>query len=125
MSNILSFTEQLSECCQITCQIVPMGKDFMLAVYGGTRPHVGSVVMAQARPSLTGTGISATSSVLNCMGHKDEAVAREFAEAVAVQNNCTAVCSCGIHLDGITPRQLKQVQTCCDHLLEKCLSSMK
>lgn len=125
MSDSLIFTEALEEDGQITCQIVPMGKDFTLAVYGGTLPHVGSVVMAQARPSLTGTGISATSSVLNCVGHKDEAVARRFAEAVAIQNNCTAVCACGIHMDAITPKQLKQVQICCDRLLEKCLSFIK
>lgn len=125
MIDSITLTEVLDETCGITCQIVPMGKDFTLSVFGGTLPHVGSVVMAQARPSLTGTGISATSSLLNCVGHKDEAVARKFAEAVAVQNNCTAVCACGIHLDAITPKQLQQVQICCDRLLEKCLCSVK
>lgn len=125
MSDSMIFTEALDEACQITCQVVPMGKDYTLAVYGGTLSHVGSVVMAQARPSLTGTGISATSSVLNCVGHKDEMVARKFAEAVAMQNNCTAVCACGIHIDAITPEQLRQVQICCDCLLERCLSSIK
>lgn len=105
--------------CPIFCQVVPMGKDYTIAVWGGDTPHVGSVVMAQARPSLTGEGTSATSSVLNGVGHKDEAVARRFAEAFAVRGNCTAVCACGIHVDRITPEQLELIQDSCGRLLER------
>ncbi|MCD8018464.1 MAG: hypothetical protein LUF92_02430 [Clostridiales bacterium] len=110
--------------CPLTCQIIPMGKDYTIAVYGGELPHVGSVVMAQARPSLTGEGISATSSVLNGIGHKDEAVARRFAETIAIRGNCTAVCACGIHVDDITPMQLGQIQATGEKLLTQCLNDL-
>ena len=111
--------EELFDGYAICCDVICMGKDYTLAVYGGDTPHVGSVVMAIARPSLTGEGVSATSSVLNGLGHKDEAVARVFAEAIAKQKLCTVVCSCGIHVDNITPEQIELVHNCCDRLLTR------
>lgn len=73
------------------------------------------------RPSLTGSGVGVTSSVLNGIGHKDEYVARKFAEAAAEKFVCTAVCSCGIHIDDITPAQLQEVSTVCDKLLKQVI----
>lgn len=116
--------EELFDGYILCCDIVPMGKDYTLAVYGGAAPHVGSVVMAIARPSLTGEGMSATSSVLNNVGHKDEVIARRFAEAVAIEKACTAVCSCGIHVDAITPEQLELVRQAGERLLERVLNSL-
>lgn len=125
MSEIKTFEVRLFESRRIICQIIPMGRDYTVAVYGGDISHVGSVVLAQGRPSLTGEGISSTSSVMNCIGHKDEVVARMFAEAIASQNNCTVVCSCGIHVDDITVEQLSQVKEACKALLDRCLLEMK
>lgn len=105
----------------VSCQAVSMGQDYTICVWGGDTPHVGSVVMSVARPSLTGEGTGVTSSVINGMGHKDEYVARKFAEAAAVKYNCTAVCTCGIHIDNITKEQLKNVADACDRLLTRLL----
>lgn len=116
------FTENAFEHCKITCQITSQGEDYAIMISGGSRPHIGSVVLAQARPSLTGSGVSATSSVINVVGHKDEAVARMFAEKAAIHGNCTAVCTCGIHIDEITSEQLEKIQTCCRKLLKQCLA---
>lgn len=116
------FTETAFPGCVITCQIIPMGKDYAISVFGGSLPHIGSAVLSQARPSLTGSGISATSSVLNVVGHRDEAIARLFAEKMAIQGNCTAVCSCGIHMDSLTEEQLDKIQACCRKLLDRSLS---
>lgn len=111
--------------CPLTCQVIEMGRDYTVTVCGGTLPHIGSTVMAQARPSLTGKGISATSSVLNCMGHKDEAVARMFAEKIAMRGNCTVVCTCGIHLEAITKEQIAGVQESCSKLLDRILEDIQ
>ena len=117
-----NLTELLSNGYEICCSVIPMGKDLTVCVSGGDTPHVGSVVMSVARPSLTGEGTGVTSSVLNGMGHKDEYVARKFAEALAKKDNCTVVCTCGIHIDGITEAQLKEVSECCNRLLEKLMN---
>lgn len=118
------YEERISDSYLLTCQVIPMGKDYTVTVCGGSLPHVGSAVMAQARPSLTGSGTSATSSVLNCVGHKDEAIARILAEKIAVRGNCTVVCVCGIHLDNITEGQLAGIQGSCGRLLERILADM-
>lgn len=116
--------EELSGGMALCCDVIKMGNDYTLCVFGGEKPHVGSVTMAIARPSLSGEGISVTSSVLNAVGHKDEAVGRLFAEAVAREKNCTAVCSCGIHIDDITPEQLEDIQKASARLLERVLASL-
>lgn len=116
-----NLTETTADGYEIGCRTVSMGKDLTVCVSGGDTPHIGSVVMSVARASLTGEGVGVTSSVLNKMGHKDEYVARKFSEALAKKYRCTAVCSCGIHIDGITESQLKDVSQCCDRLLEKLM----
>lgn len=121
--------EILKECTAngytVFCQVVPMGQDYTICVWGGDTPHIGSVVMSVARPSLTGEGTGVTSSVINGMGHKDEYVARKFAEATAVKYNCTAVCACGIHIDNITKEQLKEIADICDRLITQLMRKLQ
>ena len=108
----------------VHCDVVEMGKDYSLAVYGGDTPHIGSVVMAIARPSLNGEGIGVTSSVINGTGHKDQDIARWFAESLAKRKSCTVICGCGIHVDDITPDQISLVKKNCGVLLEKLLKKI-
>ena len=116
------FIEKMQNGLPVFAQLVQMGKDCTICIWGGDTPHVGSVVMSTARPSLTGSGVGVTSSVLNGIGHKDEYVARKFAEAAAEKFVCTAVCSCGIHIDGITPAQQQEVSVVCDKLLKQVIA---
>ena len=53
--------EQIGGVYPVFCQIVPMGQDYTICVWGGDTPHVGSVVMSVARSSLTGEGTGVTS----------------------------------------------------------------
>lgn len=124
VAKLIELTDTAYEKCPISCRVTPMGKDVQIAVWGGEQPHIGSTVIAQARPSLTGEGISVTSSVWNAIGHKDEVVARKCAEAMAIHGNCTAVCSCGIHMDCVTSEQLVKIQDCCDRMIRRCLVMM-
>ena len=110
---------------KLECELIGMGKDLALAVYGGDTPHIGCVVMSNARPSLTGKGIGVTTSVLNILGHKDELIARLFAENVAKNKNCTVVCACGIHVDNITETQLTEIWDAAQQLLKRLLASIK
>ncbi|MCD7885465.1 MAG: hypothetical protein LUI87_17460 [Lachnospiraceae bacterium] len=109
----------------ILCEVIPMGKDFTICVWDDRGGHVGSTVLSIARPSLTGNGISTTTSVLNRSGHKDEEVARHLAETVAAHMDCAVACTCGIHLDGITPEQIREILRACRELegeiLKGCL----
>ena len=88
----MHWEEKFGKHC-LYCDLTVMGNDFTLSVYGGDAPHVGSVVMSTARPSLTGKGLGVTSSVLNG----------------------------GIHIDNITEEQLAQVQIAAEKILKQLL----
>ena len=87
-----------------------IGDDMAVWVSGGDRPHIGCVVQAVPRLSLTGDGSrSATSSVLNLTGHKDEFLCRELAETICAAAGCTTVCTGGFHCDGMTKEKIAEV----------------
>ncbi len=85
----------------------------VLALFGGERPHIGSVVLALPRPSLVkGSGKrSTTSSVMNVLGHKDEVMAREAAEMAALKLDSLVSVTAGVHIKDASPEEL-------DHLVE-------
>ncbi|MCD7763328.1 MAG: hypothetical protein LUI14_09065 [Lachnospiraceae bacterium] len=119
-NNIRSYKKSVGG-ITLLCDVIPMGKDCTICIRDVKGAHIGSAVMATARPSLTGEGRSATSSVLNRMGHKDEEIARRIAESVAAKLDCTVVCTCGIHIDGISPEQIQQVLDACGELEQMIL----
>ncbi len=87
-----------------------IGDDIAVWVSGGDRPHIGCVVQAVPRPSLTGDGSrSATSSVLNLTGHKDEFLCRELAETICAATGRVTVCTGGFHCDGMTKEKIEEV----------------
>ena len=95
---------------QILIQIFKVGTDYQLIVSGGDKPHIGCTVLAIPRMSLTGNGkMSATSSVINVTGHKDETICRHIAEQLAAKENAVVVCSGGIHVDHITKEQIDEI----------------
>lgn len=99
----LSFSE-------LTVEITQLGDDYMLVLAGGEKPHIGCTVLAVPRPSLTGSGErSATASVINVTGHKDETICRFLAETVAIKKGAVTVCTGGFHMDHIRKEQIDEV----------------
>ena len=96
---------------QVEVSIEHLGACVVVCVSGGDEPHIGSVVLAEARASLTGEGTSATSSVINRLGHKDEFVARTVAETLAATLSTTVCCICGIHKNNATPKDIQESAT--------------
>ena len=79
-----------------------MGEDLVVAVGGGGRPHVGSVVLAQPGPSRSpGRTWSASCSVLTIPPHKEEPLARGIATSLAETLGRVAVVTAGVHDDGL------------------------
>ena len=69
-------------------------------ISGGQVPHIGSVALSQARSSLQEPGkVSATSSVLSVIGHKEGRMAEGVADEIAARLQTTVVVVCGIHFD--------------------------
>jgi hypothetical protein len=80
------------------------GADLAVVVGGGERPHVGCVVVAQPhRSAARPERVRVTSSVLSIPPHKEEALARPLAEALARATEGVVTVSAGVHDDDLTP----------------------
>lgn len=102
-----------------------IGDDLQILMWGGSRPHIGCVVLASPRPSLRGDGQrSSTSSVINRSGHKDEQICRTVAEQVAVATGRTVVCSGGFHVDGIQKSQIQEVQEAVQRVTRELIAKL-
>lgn len=94
----------------IDAEVLCIGEDILVSVWGGTKPHIGSVVMSIPRPSLKDPNmISTTSSVFNCTGHKDEAIARLLSENIAAALNRLTIATAGFHIDTINKNGLRLI----------------
>lgn len=102
-----------------------LGSDVVVCISGGDVAHVGSIVVASPRPSLTGSGRSATSSVINLPGHKDEFVARTIAETLAHELDATICCICGIHKNDATPEEIASCITLGDDIASMLLDAIE
>ncbi|HHW14027.1 MAG TPA: hypothetical protein GXX28_03715 [Firmicutes bacterium] len=98
------------------------GDGLVVTVFGGERPHVGTVVLAQPRPSRSRPGErSATSSCLSLLGHQDEALARPVAEALARALGVPVVVVAGVHLEGIQPEEIAAAMVLGPRIAEEVL----
>ena len=87
-----------------------IGKDLLVAIWGGERPHIGAVAIAQPRPSLRDQRLtSATASVFCYSGHKDDIVAKEAAEKISSALNTNVTVTVGMHWEDINDEEIKRV----------------
>ena len=65
-----------------------IGHDLCVIVSGGDAPHIGSVTVSIPRSSLADSNDnSATTSVLNMLGHKDDEAARYVSHTLSAKLN--------------------------------------
>lgn len=96
---------------KINMKAIASGEDLCVIIAGGDRPHIGCVTLSVPRPSLDDpSAISATTSVLNLVGHKDDEVARYVSHEVSSRLNKNVVVACGIHVDDITAEKIRIVR---------------
>ena len=87
---------------RLVAWIHEVGEDLVVAVGGGERPHVGSVVLAQPYRSKDRPGeFSASCSVLTIPPHKEEPIARGIAVRLAKNLGKVVVVTAGVHEDGL------------------------
>ena len=90
--------------------VKPLGQDLLVAVWGGTHPHIGAVALALPRPSLRDKKkTSATSSVLTLLGHKEDVTAKTVSEALAAALKKNVVVTVGIHWDNLKPEEIEAI----------------
>ena len=112
--------------CSLEVSAAFVREDIFVCLQGGERPHLGCVVQTEPRESLTGDGsVSATSSVLNYPGHKDEVVCRYVAEKISRELKRRVVCTGGFHKDGITIEEIREVQWAVETVTEKIVVKLR
>jgi hypothetical protein len=109
---------------KINIKAITVGQDLCIIISGGDSPHIGCVTLSIPRLSLADTGrTSATTSVLNLVGHKDDHAASYVSNVLAAKLNKNVVVTGGIHVDKITPEEIRLtmelLKRLTDNLIEK------
>ena len=111
---------------EIFAHVELLGDDLLVVLWGGTRPHIGAIGMAQPRPSLKDHKIiGATSSVFTFPGHKEDVVAKAMSEELARELNRKVVVVAGMHWEGLQDEGIEQVMEICQRLKEGILKGME
>ena len=102
-----------------------IGQDLLIAVWGGEKPHIGAVAMAQPRPSLKDPEVtSSTASVFSYVGHKEDELAKAAAEILAATLKTNVVVTAGIHWDNLPPEGIQRVIKNSEILVEMILKTI-
>jgi len=87
-----------------------IGKDLLVAVWGGEKPHIGAVSVAQPHPSLKDPKrVSSTASVICILGHKEDELAKAASEILSAALNTKVVVTAGIHWDNLNENGIERV----------------
>lgn len=94
----------------LSASVRQIGRDLLVAIWGGDRPHIGAVAMSQPRPSLKDPEVtSSTASVFTYVGHKEDELAKAAAEILAATLKTNVVVAAGIHWDNLPPEAIQRV----------------
>ena len=108
--------------CQITLTLTDTGHGIHGLLTGGEKPHVGGVVLAIPRLSLSGVGWSSDVYITPVPGHKDVDVAKTVAERLARELRLPVAITAGIHSDDLDLVELDQVIDHCNTLTVSALA---
>jgi len=98
----------------------------IVCVLGGDKPHVGAVVLGVPRPSLRSPKeVSATSSVINLVGHKDDEIARPVAEKFARELRQATAVIAGVHIEKASEDDIAKLVENSNQAAEVLLEKMK
>lgn len=104
-----------------------IGDDLLVAIWGGEKPHIGAVAVAQPRPSLRPPHdlVSATASVICLPGHKEDVLAKSVAETLSALINRPVVVSAGMHWPRIDAEGIAAVEENCRLLIGMIVDQLK
>ena len=92
---------------------------------GGEKPHIGGVVLAVPRPSLSGRGWSTDLYITPVPNHKDVDLARSLADSLARLSQAPVVVTAGIHSDSLTLEEINHLMKEFDSLSQQALHELK
>lgn len=91
--------------------IIFFDNDDVTVVVTGGKDHIGAVSLAVPRPSLLDQKrLSATSSILTMLGHKEDELVKYVSEKMASSTGRNIVVVAGVHYDDLSLRDLKIIR---------------
>lgn len=97
-----------------------IGDDLLVAIWGGTKPHIGAVAVALPRPSLADPQItSSTSSVFTLLGHKEDEIVKMVSEHLSARLGKNVVVTAGIHWDNLPAEAIEEIVHNCKELADE------
>ncbi|MCE0494695.1 prenylated flavin chaperone LpdD [Vibrio salinus] len=100
-----------------------VGNDLVIVIAGGDKAHIGASALSQPRASLENPDkISASTSVMCVLGHKEDLLAHHIAQKLSATFNCVVNVTCGIHIDNADSSKIKITQTLVNELLDDFIS---
>ena len=122
------FTLQTAEdAYNLSASVRLIGKDVLVAIWGGEKPHIGAVAIAQPRPSLRDPAVTSSSASVICLvGHKEDEMAKAAAEIMAAVLETHVVVTAGIHWDNLAPEAIQHIvrnsEILVDMILQRCVA---
>lgn len=110
---------------KLEMKAITVGNDLCIIVSGGDKPHIGCVTLSVSRPSLADSKFnSATTSILNLTGHKDDEAAKYVSHTLSSRLNKVVVATCGIHIDNITAEEINVVMRLIKEMTEALVQEL-
>ena len=111
----------------LTASVRWIGPDLLVAIWGGEKPHIGAVAVAQPRPSLKDPEVtSATASVICNVGHKEDDLVKAASEILASVLKTQVVVAAGIHWDNLDDEGIQTIiknsRILVEMILDKCVA---
>ena len=100
------------------------GQGWTGSLTGGDTPHVGGVVLAVPRASLTGQGLSCDIWAVPAPGHLDHEAAAPIAKQLCVRLEAAVALTAGIHIEQASARDIAQVRENCEAALAEFWRSL-
>lgn len=124
--SVSSFTVSLKQGrFKVVAAVHEIGPDILVAMWGGNRPHIGAIGMAQARQSLRDEEQrAATSSVFTLLGHKEDLIVKPLSEEITRRFGRNSVVVAGIHWDNLTDDEIRTAEKLCQRLSVKILEKL-
>ncbi len=99
-----------------------IGKDLLIAIYGGDEHHIGGVAAAYPTESHYRDATTVSVSTLTLPGHKDYVVANTAAEKICKALEVPVIVTVGIHYDNATGKEIEEIISVVNALVDKIIA---
>ena len=106
----------------IFLDVKEIGKDLLIAIYGGDAHHIGGTAVAYPTLSHYRDATTVSVNTMTLPGHKDYVVANTAAEKICKALELPTIVTVGIHYDNATKEDIDEIISVVDALVQDVIS---